>query len=216
MAAGRGYPIALIGGRGGVAVRTLECLQRKHPALRGWAEEGPEFQIKSTNLQIYKSTNVQDGLSQQHSNRAIEQSDEEITDQYFVELAEKIRKTNTRIVFVGLGAPKQEFFIERLALSLRDPASWRGEAISQKTRSPRTKKLVQFFSARDDKRIVFMSVGGSFDIISGRTPRAPRAMQAVHLEWLWRLIRQPWRFQRQLALLKFFWLVVRKKLASKG
>lgn len=54
-----------------------------------------------------------------------------------------------------------------------------------------------------------MGVGGSFDLISGKLPRAPGWVRIVGLEWLFRLILQPWRIKRQLALIKFLWLVMR-------
>lgn len=59
---------------------------------------------------------------------------------------------------------------------------------------------------------VAMSVGGAFDYISGRVPRAPKVMQDTGLEWFYRLIRQPWRAKRQLALLEFIYRVFKAKL----
>ncbi len=50
---------------------------------------------------------------------------------------------------------------------------------------------------------VAMGVGGVFDYFSGRVPRAPRWLRELGLEWLYRLIRQPWRWRRQLALPRF-------------
>ncbi len=61
-----------------------------------------------------------------------------------------------------------------------------------------------------------MSVGGSFDTIAGRVKRAPFLLRAIGLEWLWRLVREPWRFGRQLRLLQFLWLVFRKKERARG
>ncbi len=43
---------------------------------------------------------------------------------------------------------------------------------------------------------IAMSVGGAFDMLSGRIPRAPRLMQHAGLEWLWRVVVQPWRIPR--------------------
>jgi N-acetylglucosaminyldiphosphoundecaprenol N-acetyl-beta-D-mannosaminyltransferase len=43
---------------------------------------------------------------------------------------------------------------------------------------------------------VALGVGGSFDYISGRVARAPRWIRRLGLEWLFRLIRQPWRWKR--------------------
>ncbi len=51
--------------------------------------------------------------------------------------------------------------------------------------------------------IVTIGVGGSFDFIAGSAKRAPRIIQKIGLEWLWRLILQPSRWKRMLALPKF-------------
>ena len=55
---------------------------------------------------------------------------------------------------------------------------------------------------------VAMGVGGALDFISGRTRRAPKWMRERGLEWLYRLVRQPWRWRRQLALPRFALAVV--------
>lgn len=57
---------------------------------------------------------------------------------------------------------------------------------------------------------VVMVVGGAFDILSGRLRRAPLLWQRVSLEWLWRLLQEPWRWRRQLRLLTFWFLVARR------
>ena len=57
---------------------------------------------------------------------------------------------------------------------------------------------------------VLMGVGGAFDYISGGVPRAPSFMRSLGLEWLFRLIRQPWRAQRQTALIGFSVLVLKE------
>lgn len=59
---------------------------------------------------------------------------------------------------------------------------------------------------------IVMGVGGSFDFISGRVNRAPTFLRMIGLEWLFRLIRQPWRARRQLALLRFFFLTLKETL----
>ncbi len=57
-----------------------------------------------------------------------------------------------------------------------------------------------------------IGVGGSFDVLSGRVPRAPQMWRRLGLEWLYRLIREPHRFRRQLALPYFVWLVMLERL----
>lgn len=43
---------------------------------------------------------------------------------------------------------------------------------------------------------ILVGVGGTFDMLAGRLPRAPKIMRTLHLEWLWRLILQPSRLGR--------------------
>ncbi len=52
---------------------------------------------------------------------------------------------------------------------------------------------------------VWIGVGGSYDIWSGTKTRAPKWMQSMHLEWLYRLYQEPWRWRRMLALPHFVW-----------
>lgn len=65
---------------------------------------------------------------------------------------------------------------------------------------------------RQFKKSVVMGVGGAFDFLSGKVPRAPVFFQKLGLEWLFRLIVQPWRWRRQMRLVRFLWLVVKEKL----
>jgi len=59
---------------------------------------------------------------------------------------------------------------------------------------------------------MMMTVGGSFDYISGNVPRAPKVLRDLGLEFLFRLITQPWRLKRQLALIEFVMLIIKEKL----
>jgi N-acetylglucosaminyldiphosphoundecaprenol N-acetyl-beta-D-mannosaminyltransferase len=58
---------------------------------------------------------------------------------------------------------------------------------------------------------VGMGVGGSFDFITGVQKRAPIWVQRLGLEWLFRLVQEPRRWRRQLALPKFVWLILHKR-----
>lgn len=99
------------------------------------------------------------------------------------ELVADVVKESPHILFVSLGSPKQELWIE-----------------SNKSKLP----------------CICMGVGGAFDFIALRVPRAPKLLQNSGLEWLYRLIVQPWRARRQLQLFHFAWAVfqeaVRKRL----
>ena len=60
-----------------------------------------------------------------------------------------------------------------------------------------------------------ISVGGSLDFISGEKRRSPKWVQNIGLEWLFRLVNEPSRWKRQLALPVFVSLFFIEKL-SKG
>jgi N-acetylglucosaminyldiphosphoundecaprenol N-acetyl-beta-D-mannosaminyltransferase len=61
-----------------------------------------------------------------------------------------------------------------------------------------------------------IGVGGSFDVISGRLERAPARVRRLGLEWLYRLVREPRRWRRQLALPRFVWLIALDELGFRG
>lgn len=63
---------------------------------------------------------------------------------------------------------------------------------------------------------LMMGVGGSFDVISGKVKRAPALWQKLHLEWFYRLMAQPSRWKRQLAIPRFVLTVLREKWSSRS
>ena len=165
LAAEKRLRVGVIGGRGGVALKALECLKNAYANLSGWAEEGPFIKISNSKFLI--SNQIQNTKFQ----KAIKQ------------LIIKIKKEKTSIIFVGMGFPKQEYFINSVA---------------------RLASSVEF-----KRPLVLMAVGGAFDYISGRVPRAPSFLRDRGLEWLYRLIREPWRIKRQLMGAQFFFDVIR-------
>jgi N-acetylglucosaminyldiphosphoundecaprenol N-acetyl-beta-D-mannosaminyltransferase len=58
---------------------------------------------------------------------------------------------------------------------------------------------------------VLQGVGGSFDVFAGHVKRAPKLFRNLGLEWFYRLVTDPKRFKRQLALPKFLWKVLWEK-----
>jgi N-acetylglucosaminyldiphosphoundecaprenol N-acetyl-beta-D-mannosaminyltransferase len=50
---------------------------------------------------------------------------------------------------------------------------------------------------------VAIGVGGALDFAAGTASRAPRWLRRLGLEWLYRLVRQPWRWRRMMALPHF-------------
>jgi len=75
----------------------------------------------------------------------------------------------------------------------------------------------EWWIARNRLRLgvpVMVGVGGAFDFAAGVTRRAPAWMRRSGLEWLYRLVREPWRWRRQLALPRFLMLVLKQKTRS--
>jgi N-acetylglucosaminyldiphosphoundecaprenol N-acetyl-beta-D-mannosaminyltransferase len=56
---------------------------------------------------------------------------------------------------------------------------------------------------------LWMGVGGSFDVWAGVKKRAPRWMGRLQIEWLYRLLQEPSRWRRMLALPRFTCAVLR-------
>jgi N-acetylglucosaminyldiphosphoundecaprenol N-acetyl-beta-D-mannosaminyltransferase len=146
------------------------------------------------------------------------------------QLADRAAKTGWRIFLLGAA----EGVADRTALRLRSmyPAvsivgAWAGspqpeaddEAVQRIRAAEADIVLVAYGAPKQDKWIdrnlartgvsVAIGVGGSFDFVVGTQRRAPRWIQRLNLEWLYRLVREPWRWRRQLALPKFVWKVMR-------
>lgn len=61
-----------------------------------------------------------------------------------------------------------------------------------------------------------MGVGGSFDVVAGKTKRAPLWMQKIGMEWFYRFIQEPRRMWKRYLIgnSKFIWLVLKEKFKS--
>ena len=57
---------------------------------------------------------------------------------------------------------------------------------------------------KETQQGVAIGCGGALDILSGKLKRAPEFYINNNLEWLYRLVQEPWRWKRQLFLPKFF------------
>jgi N-acetylglucosaminyldiphosphoundecaprenol N-acetyl-beta-D-mannosaminyltransferase len=58
---------------------------------------------------------------------------------------------------------------------------------------------------------IFMGVGGVFDIFAGELKRAPRWMLSLGLEWLYRVVQEPFRLKRLIVIPKFLLLVLKNR-----
>lgn len=68
----------------------------------------------------------------------------------------------------------------------------------------------------DFENTMFVGVGGSFDVWSGKVKRAPLFFRKIGCEWLWRLIKEPSRFNRMFPTLPLFlFKVIMEKITNK-
>lgn len=63
---------------------------------------------------------------------------------------------------------------------------------------------------------VYQGVGGSFDVFAGNVKRAPAGFRKFGLEWFYRLMMEPSRWKRQLALPKFLFAVFKERKKIEG
>lgn len=82
--------------------------------------------------------------------------------------------------------------------------------------SPTKEYLIEYLQNKGN-RCVFMGVGGSFDVISGKIPRAPKWMQRANLEWLFRVMQEPRRLFKRYFIgnWKFMILLFKEKHGKK-
>lgn len=62
---------------------------------------------------------------------------------------------------------------------------------------------------------IIQGVGGTFDVLAGTAQRAPALWRSYHLEWLYRLLSNPSRASRQLALPLFAFGVLRHRMIGR-
>ncbi|MFH1378731.1 MAG: WecB/TagA/CpsF family glycosyltransferase [bacterium] len=79
--------------------------------------------------------------------------------------------------------------------------------------SPKKEKFLSKYLAELNVPFV-MGVGGSFDVVAGYTKRAPKFLQNIGLEWLWRLTQEPGRMWKRYLITntRFILIIIRAVL----
>ncbi|EHO54629.1 WecB/TagA/CpsF family glycosyltransferase [Lentilactobacillus kisonensis] len=67
---------------------------------------------------------------------------------------------------------------------------------------------------RDASNALWMGIGGSFDVITGTVKRAPITWQKIHLEWLYRVVKEPARIGRLLVLPKYLLKIIKQRYSK--
>ncbi|WP_163655018.1 WecB/TagA/CpsF family glycosyltransferase [Listeria sp. PSOL-1] len=80
--------------------------------------------------------------------------------------------------------------------------------------SPAQEKWIMAHLQRFSKGI-FMGVGGCFDVLSGKVRRAPKWMIQMRMEWMYRLLSNPSRWRRFIALPKYLQEIQKEKRLRK-
>ncbi len=94
--------IGLIGGFGNLAVSAFECLKKRWPGLKGWAQAGPAIKVNSETVKV-------------KSRQWLDYQGWDIK-----RFIQQVKKRKTAILFVGFGYPKQELFINEIAPKLEN------------------------------------------------------------------------------------------------
>lgn len=89
---------------------------------------------------------------------------------------------------------------ERAAL-IDDVAAKAPDAVFVAMGSPKQERLMGEMQKRHTA--VYVGLGGSYDVYTGAVPRAPKSWQRLNLEFMYRLVRQPSRWRRQLNYIPF-------------
>lgn len=96
-----------------------------------------------------------------------------------LEIIEEINSLKPDIIFLGLGFPKQEMFINEYKDKLNSK--------------------------------IIIGNGGVMDILAGNIKIAPKIFIKLHLEWFYRLLKEPSRIKRQVAIPKFIFEILKNK-----
>ena len=86
-------------------------------------------------------------------------------------------------------------FIEKKDEEMGKIAKMQPDALLVALGVPMQEKLIGEHLNQFSKGI-FMGVGGSFDVLSGKKKRAPKLFIKTHTEWLYRIVREPKRLKR--------------------
>ena len=62
--------------------------------------------------------------------------------------------------------------------------------------APEQEYFLESLRGRSEHVRLVMGVGGAFDFLTGKLPRAPRLLRMLGIEWFWRLLAQPSRWRR--------------------
>ena len=145
------------------------------------AEKGYKIFIYGSTESVNKS--AAEKLNQEYSGiQIVGRCHGYIGDEGMNKLVQEINRSKANVLFVALGSPNQEMWIQ---------------------------KYLPDLSVN-----ICQGIGGTLDAITGNVKRAPKLFLKTGLEWLYRLIADPRRIRRQIALPVFAMQVALEKLKN--
>lgn len=197
----KGYITAYLGGSPEVAEKLLKCLRAKHPNLK--------IAFCSGNIQIDDSGKSRFDIQKYKMTKSKE------IKYYQDVIASEKRASQSRLKTVL----NQDHYVANAA---RDDKFWRNDKFNPHTLSQKIDILFVAFGHKKQEKwmhqnlpklnaAVMIGVGGAFDYFSGSVPRAPEIMRKLGLEWLFRVMVQPWRIKRFWKLPVFVYKVMTLK-----
>lgn len=180
--------VGFLGAGPGIAEQTAKCLKKKYPGLKiTFAQE----EVSKT-WQAHVENDARLGSLQKQSGRR------SLSESLFKSKDLKRGKDQTAFSSFSNGLPSSFAGI---------PAT---DILFVAFGSPKQEIWIHENLSKLPVKVA-IGVGGAFDFISGKAKRAPIWIRKAGLEWLFRLIAQPWRVKRQAALIKFICLVLKEK-----
>lgn len=126
---------------------------------------------------------------------------------FFLGAGEEVNKGATEIIRerypnLVIAGRHHGFFKEKEAELIQQINEAHPDILVVALGAPRQEQWIYQHKAELHTKIA-IGVGGSLDVIAGKVKRAPVFWQKLNLEWFYRLVSQPTRWKRQLALPKF-------------
>lgn len=113
-------------------------------------------------------------------------------------IKESIRKTSPDIVLIGMGFPRQEKWVQE-----------NKDIFCYRERVKAGNRIVEKY-----KYSVIIGVDNAFEILSGNR-RVPGFIQHHGLEWIWRVLKQPYRLDFIFRIIQYYVLIVWHSLFRK-
>lgn len=123
----------------------------------------------------------------------------------------KIARNYSNINLVGA---EDGYFNEDLDLVARRIEKTQPDLVFAALGYPKQEQLISILR-KNALPALMMGVGGSFDVFSGQAKRAPEGFQKMHMEWFYRLLKNPSRYKRMLVLPRFVAKVEQSKRGKK-